>query len=261
MYSNLFCGTIQALDQDASQKEKSDSEINLYKIDLLKLQESIPDLTRVLSASEFQRANRYHFIKDKNRFIICRALLKILLSEYIGLDISQIIIAVNANKKPYLPTHPHTYFNISHSVDYALIAIAKYPVGIDIEYINKEFNYKDILPTVFQQQEIDDIERSSNVFNNFYKLWTRKEAILKAIGKGINDDISKIPVTDGAHSVISSLVGDYKKITILSLNINDNYIGALALTSDLNINEILFQRLPSEAQLKNFSIKCQDNLI
>lgn len=252
MYSTILCKTIECLTRDPSQNKKGDPGVIIYKVELLKLQESIPELTHFLSDSEHRRANRYHFLKDKNRFIICRSLLKILLSEHIGLDINQIIIDVDANKKPYLSSHPSVYFNVSHSVDYAIIAIAKNPVGIDIEYINKEFNYNDVLPTVFHQIEMDEIEISKEKHLSFYKLWTRKEAIVKAIGKGINDDISKISGMDGSQSVPSSLLCNHKNINVFSFMVNQYYIGALALTVDLNnFDEILFQPLPDEFQIKN----------
>ena len=252
MYSTIHCRTIECLTRDPSQNKKGDPGFNIYKIDLLKLQESIPDLTRLLSDSECQRANRYHFIKDKNRFIICRALLKFLLAEYTALDISQINIEVDDNKKPYLPTHPSVYFNVSHAVDYAIIAIAKNPVGADIEYINKEFNYKEILQTVYHPKEMDEIALSRDKHLAFYKFWTRKEAVVKAIGKGIDNDLSKILVTDGSHTILSSLVCNYKNIYVFDFILNHNYIGALALTRDLNnFDEISFQPLPSVLQIKN----------
>ncbi len=252
MYSTILCRTIECLTRDPSQNKKGDPGVTIYKIELFKLQESIPELTRILSDSEQRRANRYHFLKDKNRFIICRALLKILLAEYTDLDINQIIIDVDANKKPYISSHPSVYFNVSHSVDYAIIAIAINPVGVDIEYINKEFNYNDILPTVFHQNEMEEIELSKEKHLSFYKLWTRKEAIVKAIGKGINDDISKISVINGSQSVPSSLLCNHKNIYVFSFMVNHNYIGALALTVDLNnFDEISFQPLPNDFQIND----------
>lgn len=252
MYSTIFCKTIECLTRDPFQNKKGDPGVVIYKIELLKLQESIPKFKRILSDSESQRSDRYHFIKDKYRFIICRALLKSLLAEHIGLDIDQIIIDVDSNKKPYLPAHPSVYFNVSHSVDYAIIAIAANPVGVDIEYINKEFNYKEILPTVYHEDEMKDIEISGDKQLTFYNFWTRKEAIVKAIGKGIDNDLSKISVTDGSHTIPASLVCNQKKIYVYSFMVNPNYIGALALTVPINnLDDILFQPLPSDLHLKN----------
>lgn len=255
MYSHLYCGTLETSVQGANLIKEYNRGIKLYRIELLEFQELVSGLIDILSSSEQDRANRYHFTKDKNRFIICRALLKFLLSKHLGVDISEIILEVDINKKPYLPSHPSVYFNVSYSLDFAMIAIADHPVGIDIEYINKEFDFKDILPTVFQQHEMDEIENSRNKPFTFYKFWTRKEAIVKAIGKGIDDDISEIPVTNGTHLVASTFVRNYKKINVFSFNLNDDYMGALALTSGSNkFDEISFIKLPNVAQLKKFLI-------
>lgn len=246
MYSHLFCGTLEV--QDADLIKEDNQGIKLYKIELLEYQELVSDLISMLSSSERDRANRYHFTKDKHRFVICRALLKFILAEHMDLEIDKIIIDIDANKKPYLAAYPSVFFNISHAGDYALIAIAKSPVGVDIEYMNKSFDYEEILPHVFSKTEID---KTNNRHFTFYKFWTRKEAIVKAIGKGINDDLPKIPVTDGFHSVPLSLVGDFKKITVLSFNLDDNYIGALAFLEDIpTIEDIGFYPVPTSNELK-----------
>ncbi|UWX56077.1 hypothetical protein NYZ99_07150 [Maribacter litopenaei] len=82
------------------------------------------------------RAGRYHFDADRNRFIISRSFLKILLAKEIGLNATEVKIEKNSFDKPYLPSHPSLYFNISHSGDFILIIIGDKKVGIDIEKIN-----------------------------------------------------------------------------------------------------------------------------
>src|SRR5690606_30609088 len=130
--------------------------------------------------------------------------------------LDNIHIATDAHKKPYLNSHPTVFFNVSHAGDYALIAIGNSPIGIDIEFINKNFDYKEILANIFNKIEIDEINLTQEQHDTFYKFWTRKEAIVKAIGKGIDDDLIKIPVTDGIHSVPSILISDFEIIKVLS---------------------------------------------
>lgn len=232
------------------------SDIKLFKIELSAYDERIDYLKNFLAPHEIERAEKYHFKKDKNRFIICRALLKFLLANHINLDINKINIEVDSYKKPYLPNRPSVYFNVSHAGDYGLIVIAKHLVGIDIEYINKEFDYKEILQNVFHQNEIDVIKTSKDQHHTFYKFWTRKEAIVKAIGKGIDDDLKNIPITDGLHSVPSALIFDFNKINVFSFNLNDAYVGTLAVTEDLNnFHEITFCPIPPVEKLKSIIAK------
>ena len=128
--SNIFCGTLEISKKDFKNRKEVDPEISLYKIELSKFQELVSNLTEFLSPFEKNRANRYHFSNDKNRFIICRTVLKFLLAKQTGLDVNEIVLDKYSNKKPCLPSHPSVFFNVTHAGDYALIAIAKEPVEI-----------------------------------------------------------------------------------------------------------------------------------
>lgn len=214
-------------------------------------QELVPELVPFLSDSERNRSERYHFKKDQNRFIICRIILKHILAEHINEDITKIIIDIDSHKKHYLPLHPSVFFNISHTANYALIAIANSAIGVDIEYINTDFNYPEILSNIFSKNEMEDLNMSRNKHLTFYKFWTRKEAIVKAIGKGIDDHLKHIPVTDGVHTISSELTDGFHKIKALSFNLNNAYVSTLAFTKDLNdFDKIAFQTSPSVEELK-----------
>ncbi len=98
--------------------------------------------------------------------------------------------------------------------------------------------------------EIDEVNNSRDKHLTFYKFWTRKEAIVKAIGKGIDDDLIKIPITDGSHSVPSALVYNFKEVKVFSFNLNDDYIGAIAFTEDIHdFERIVFYPSPSSDKL------------
>ena len=248
----MYCGTLETITLDSKLIMESEFGTKFYKIDLVKYQDLLSNLINLLTPYERDRANRYHFSKDKNRFIICRSLLKVLLAEHLGLQVEKICIDIDANKKPYLASHPSVYFNVTHAGDYALIAIAKTPVGIDIEYINKSFDFTEILSSVFSDTEINHINNSNNKRNSFYQLWTRKEAVVKAIGKGIDENLIKITVTDGSHSIFSSEIGNFKNMNIFSFNLNDDYIGAFAISENLNnFEKIIFSPIPTSDKLRS----------
>ncbi len=250
MFSTIFSGTIPTPN---SHLNKYDNHgISLYKIELLQYQSAIEKFANILSDAERERANRYHFLKDKNRFIICRSLLKVLLAEYISLPVDSMILDIDPNKKPYLSSHPTVFFNVSHSGDYALIGISNHPIGIDIEFVNESFNYKEILPNIFNSVEIDDINQSKKKHTTFFQYWTRKEAIVKAIGKGIDDDITRIPVNDGTHVIDSRIFREFKNLSVLSFDMNADYIGAVATTQDLkDLKQLEFSRIPTAKYLKS----------
>ncbi|RZK77118.1 MAG: 4'-phosphopantetheinyl transferase superfamily protein [Pedobacter sp.] len=95
--------------------------------------------------------------------------------------------------------------NKSYSGSKIAIAISDQPVGIDIEFINQTFDYNDMLTECFSAEEISEITNHKD----FFKGWTRKEALLKATKLGITDEIKLIPTSDGEHE-LPSVLGNYQ---------------------------------------------------
>ena len=200
------------------------------------------DLEEFLDSTELDRAERFHKKLDRNRFIICRSILKFVLAAHTKLDVKDIYLDYHLNKKPYLASHPWLHFNISHSEDFAVIAISRNTVGIDIEYISEDFNFTNLLPNIFNEKEILGIQNAVNKKHAFYTLWTRKEAFVKALGKGIDDDFKFIPCLDGQHSIDSTLLKTTENWQMFSFDLADHYLGAVAFESLTTIskNPVLF---------------------
>src|SRR5690606_13282472 len=248
--SQLFCGEVKIDEVNNQTSNNSNSVIKLFKIELAKYVAIVDVLFKTLSTREQERAHRFRQLKDSHRFVICRSLLKFLIANETGLNISHIFFELNDNNKPYFNSDSPLFFNVSHSGDYAIIALGKCELGVDIEYIDKNFDFNEILPTVYNKIEINEINNSENKSYSFYKFWTRKEAIVKAIGKGIDDDVSKIPATDGLHSVSSDLLSDFKNINVFSFNVTQDYLGAIALTENTEKKTtIQYYQLPESDEL------------
>jgi 4'-phosphopantetheinyl transferase len=226
--SNLFCGNSDIIFYDKNTAKRTNSKIKLFEIEISKYQDLVKDFINILTPSEISRAQNYYFEKDRNRFIICRALLKFVLKEQTGVDVTKIFIELDCNKKPYLPSHPHLFFNISHAGDYAVIAIDTHSIGVDIELLDRHLDIIEIMPHIFSIGEIGFVLNADDIKYAFYKFWTRKEAIVKAIGKGIDDNFLKIPSLDGFHLIDPELLGGINNLQVLSFDLGDQYIGAIA---------------------------------
>lgn len=206
----------------------TDCDSIIYKIYLPKYQHLIKHLETFLSAKEYDRATKYYKEGDRNRFIVCRSLLKFVLARHTNSDIKDIILELLPNNKPYLPKDPNIFFNLSHSADYAVLAISKNPIGIDIEHINLSFSFEKTLQYIFNMDEIEFINNAEHKAYTFYSLWTRKEAFAKALGTGIDDNFYKIPCQNGLHSLERSYAKNLNwQIHNFKIE-DDNYIGALA---------------------------------
>ena len=247
---NVFCIPSRITFNEYLRLTDGNSNIELYCVNLSQYVTFVPRLKLFLNTEESSRANRYYYIPDQNRFIICRAILKFILSKHIGLHIRDIFFDIDDNKKPYLRGYDSIFFNVTHASDYAIIAIAKSPIGVDIEYINKEFDYKEILPNTFNKSEIEEINNGDDKHVAFYKLWTRKESIVKATGKGIDDTISEIISLDGYHHVRSELMGNIKNLQVLSFDLSEGYLGSLAFETSKFKNKLSFSTLPIPISLQ-----------
>lgn len=211
------------------------NEVLIYSIYIPKFIELKSDLIKFLNPSELDRAQRFHKESDQNRFIVYRSILKFVLAAHTKWNVNNISLDYHFNKKPYLASHPWLYFNVSHSEDFAVIAISRKKVGIDIEYMSEEFNFTDVLSDIFEKKEILSIENAVNKIRAFYKSWTRKEAFVKALGKGIDEDFKYIPSSDGLHRVDSALLQNTKNWQIHSFDLADDYLGAIAFEDSATI--------------------------
>jgi 4'-phosphopantetheinyl transferase len=218
------------------------NEVIIYTINLPDFTDLKSDLIEFLNATELHRAERFYRELDKNRFIICRSILKIILAAHTTLEAKNINLDYHLNKKPYLASHPNLHFNVSHSEDRAVIAISQSKVGIDIEYIAEDFNFTNLLPDIFNDDEILAIQTAVDKKHAFYTFWTRKEALVKALGKGIDEDFKDIPSLDGEHTLNAALLKTPANWHMYSFDLAEQYLGAVALEnlSTISLNIIIF---------------------
>ncbi|NLG52961.1 MAG: 4'-phosphopantetheinyl transferase superfamily protein [Clostridiales bacterium] len=111
--------------------------------------------------------------------------------------------------KPYLKAHPGVHFNLTHSADMVVCALGNIPLGVDIEKI--EHARDRVIEKCFCGAEIDAINRAASRDVGFFRLWTMKEAYLKAEGLGFTVPPKSVDVTCiKSHFFTSALVdGSY----------------------------------------------------
>jgi 4'-phosphopantetheinyl transferase len=122
------------------------------------------------------------------------ALLGRLLAHYGGIGEAP-LIARTGRGKPYAPALAGLDFNLSHARDHALIGFARgQPLGVDLERVDRKLDAHDLARRFFSKREADALdalgqrERASA----FLRLWTCKEAVLKALGAGISFGLDRV---------------------------------------------------------------------
>ncbi len=134
---------------------------------------------------------RYRLEEDKYRSIAGKIAILNCLKKYT--DFTLYDIRRNTYDRPYIP-NSNIDFNISHSKNYVVCVFAKnLSVGVDIEAINPNINIEEF-KIIFTDKEFDLIMKSKDSIEIFYRLWTIKEAVLKADGRGFNCNIKDISI-------------------------------------------------------------------
>jgi 4'-phosphopantetheinyl transferase len=163
-------------------------EVHLWQIWIPDFISQEAELIALLSPDELERAYRFRFPQHKQRFIIARASLRNILSQYLPIPPHKIEFAYGNRGKPFLKANPqHLEFNLTHSDEMAICAITKNAsIGIDIQKIEEKYN-PGIAKRFFSTAENQDLEKLPAAERNaaFCSLWSCKEALIKAVGEGL----------------------------------------------------------------------------
>jgi len=154
-----------------------------------------------LSSDEMQRAERFYFEKDRNRFIVCHGILRKILSGYLGIKPNRIRFSRSKNDKPALVDkidRDRLCFSLSHSEGLALYAMTRNrEIGVDVEYVRDVPDMEKLAERFFSSRENEALHLlpADRKREAFFNCWTRKEAFIKATGDGLNYPLDKFEVS------------------------------------------------------------------
>jgi len=168
----------------------ADATLRFLWTTLTDFEDRFDEFFEELPAEERVRAERFRIESARRSFVLARTLLRYELATIIGLDPSELGFEVGDHGKPQLAkpdleTPPH--FNLSHSGDLVVLAIAETDVGADVESIRPVPNAEKLAHRFFSPAErlavvsLDGGARD----RAFLRIWTQKEAYLKATGLGV----------------------------------------------------------------------------
>lgn len=220
-----------------------------------------------LSADERQRASRFHFDIDRDRYIVAHASLRDILARYLQCEPSELKFSTNEYGKPLLTrsndsakrpsgvsrsgkpatkvaTTTNIEFNLSHSGDFALIAITRgRNVGVDVELIREDIELESLARRNFSPREVSELMAlpPEQRTLGFFACWTRKEAYIKARGLGLSlpldsFDVSLAPNEPAILRATRPDANESARWSLHSLGVESNYAAALAVEgNDLEI--------------------------
>jgi 4'-phosphopantetheinyl transferase len=213
------------------------------------------NLSVMLAADELARAARFHFDKDRNHFIVARALLRKLLAAYLDIGAGELQISYAEKGKPSVEESRRgsLKFNVAHSHGLAIYGFSwNREVGIDLEFVREDLADEKIAERFFSQSEIQSLRELPAELRNqaFFDCWTRKEAYIKARGEGLSIpldefDVSLAPGEEAALLRNHKDPGEVTRWWMRSLAVPSGYVGALvAQGHDWRLKTFSLNQLP-----------------
>ncbi|WP_152555666.1 4'-phosphopantetheinyl transferase family protein [Methylomarinum vadi] len=189
----------------------------------------------LLDEQERQAVERMRRPEVLSRYLETRARLRLKLSEYLGHDPAKIQIARTEHGKPYLPDHPELSFNLSHSGENLLLAVtSRAQIGVDVETIRPRKGLDGLARKCFADTELNywrslPEERQTIAF---YRLWTAKEAFVKATGRGIALGLDQVVFAAAAELALVRIpvqYGETEQWQVSAIELGEGLCAAVCL--------------------------------
>lgn len=168
-------------------------------------------------------ASAFRHMAVMQRKVLGELLLRALVNRDHNVSSHEIRIAYNAKKKPYLESHPHIHFNISHSGQWVVIAFSDKQVGVDVEKIrNVNLN---VAKRFFSEDEKNRLFSlpAKHQLPYFFDLWTLKESFLKAIGTGLTRPLKSFTILQSSGGFELDSAGEYQEATLGQIPLARDY--------------------------------------
>lgn len=213
-------------------------EVHVWRASLERDGAEAERLWATLTDDERERARRFHFERDRRRFVIARGALRELLGRYLATPPALIRFAYNEFGKPVLWRDAGGLrFNVSHSHEAALYAFTLgREVGVDVELLRDDFASLEIAERFFSEAEVRALASLPAELRTqaFFNCWTRKEAYIKALGEGLSHPLDRFTVSlkPGEPARLVSTVQDPREAgewSIVDLKPFGGYAAALAI--------------------------------
>jgi 4'-phosphopantetheinyl transferase len=213
----------------------TEDEVHVWAVPLIDVRAAGSALEAILSADERSRARQFVRVPPRRTFVASRAALRSILGRYLGIPAANVAMSNDANGKPRLVDAQNVgdlRFNLAHSGELALVAVALgFDVGADVERLRPVDQCQEIAARYFHPAEQSwlqavEPERRSAAF---LRCWTRKEAVVKALGVGITHRLDGLDVCSLAWVDVPALAsGQATRFWFHDLEPCPGYLAAVA---------------------------------
>jgi 4'-phosphopantetheinyl transferase len=194
-------------------------------------------LSAMLPADEMARARRLRLPEMQYRFIVAHAGMRSILGAETGIAPSEVRFALGPHGKPNLADRGDVRFNLSHSHDLAVLAVCRgAEIGVDVERLRHLDDVERIAKRFFAESESETVTRASGDVQDriFMRIWTCKEAYLKATGEGLSRPFDEVVVAldGGAVRGLHGTSGEALGVSVHTFDPAPGYVGALVVRAE-----------------------------
>lgn len=165
----------------------------------------------LLSKDERKKAEKYKRWELKQKYIKTRGVLRTILASYLNLKPQNLVIKTTEYGKPFL-FEQNLFFNLSHTRNRFVLAVCNMSaIGIDLEYVRERANLSGLVKKCFADSEMiywNSLSTEQKTIG-FYRFWVRKEAFVKAVGRGISLGLDQCVINPEEQSQFLSIPESY----------------------------------------------------
>jgi len=188
--------------------------VHIWQLPLSLQPLQLDTLGKLLAEDETAQAERFRFPEHRRRFIARRGSARIILGRYLDIPPESLEFDRGTNGKPTLradTSSPLPTFNLSHSQELALLAVGQgRDIGVDLERIDSKLADTKIAEHQFARIEKEALEQMADAqwLEAFFHCWCRKEAFIKAVGKGLSLPLDLFAVSVEPHGAAKLIACD-----------------------------------------------------
>lgn len=214
------------------------------------------DISAWLDMYETQRSNQLINGPERRHYVIGQGILRALIACYLQITPAEVHFSRTEHGKPFIQGPAPLSYNISHSGRTFIAAFAhRTELGIDIEQPRIVRHLDDVISYCFTQSEISALRSlpAGEKANRFFRIWVRKEAVIKSLGHTVADYMDRFSVPTGAKQGewTVSVAGDGRICRLLDLRMKG--VAPAALCSLSEINTVKRFQLSEKAIVRLFS--------
>lgn len=212
--------------------------VDVWTVPLDRPPATVARLSRILSEGEAERGDRCRFENDRRRFIVAHGALRLILAGCLDVPPEKLRLRPGRHGKPRLAGSSELRFNLSHSGELALVAVTRHQeVGVDVDRLRPDLPVEPFAERFFPASDARFVAAATGPTERaerFLRLWTRKEAVVKAAGARLAQGLGLTVLTDAASDADADVVSDPSgqipgAWSVCDLPVPDGWLAALAV--------------------------------